>query len=127
MSSSPPVEESAQMRTWAARRRAAGIMGVVGLAYFGVLMSETDHMIFLTDDAVAAALGGVTLLLYLVWRHRTSLGDLKRHTDVFTGLLVFAFALKTVWILVESGDPGAFGDDIPAVFFVIALLVNRFA
>lgn len=126
MSSPAVADEPSEIRLWAGRRRAAGIMGVIGLAFLGVVTSETDQMIFITDDVVAAVLGGITLLLYLAWRHKTSLADLKKHTNVFTGLLVAAFALTAVWILVERGDPGAFGDDIPAVFFLIAVLANRF-
>ncbi|MDG7028472.1 MAG: hypothetical protein JRN16_08700 [Nitrososphaerota archaeon] len=126
MGSPAVADEPSEIRLWAGRRRAAGIMGVIGLAFLGVVTSETDQMIFITDDVVAAVLGGITLLLYLAWRHKTSLADLKKHTNVFTGLLVAAFALTAVWILVERGDPGAFGDDIPAVFFLIAVLANRF-
>ena len=126
MGSPAVADEPSEIRLWAGRRRAAGIMGVIGLAFLGVVMSETDQMIFITDDVVAAVLGGITLLLYLAWRHKTSLADLKKHTDIFTGLLGVAFAVKVVWILVERGDPGAFGDDIPAVFFLIAVLANRF-
>lgn len=102
-------------------------MGVIGLAFLGVAMAEMDPPIFVTDDVVAAILGIVTLLLYFVWRNKTSLGDLKKQTNIFTALLVVAFLVKSIWIFVEIGDPDAFGDDVPAVFFLVAVLVNRFA
>lgn len=120
------MNETSEIRRWAGRRRAAGIFGAVGVVFFGTILGELDHPIYITDEVVVGALGTATLLLYLTYRKRSGLSDLKRHTNIFTVLMAIAFAGKIAWYFVESGDPDAAGDDLGAIFFLVTILLNRF-
>lgn len=40
--------------------------------------------------------------------------------------MALAFLVKTMWLFVEMGDLGAFGDDVTAIFFLVVVLLNRF-
>jgi heme/copper-type cytochrome/quinol oxidase subunit 4 len=118
-------QEPNEIRKWAGRRRAAGIIGAVSLAFFGTTMAELDKPIYVVDDIVAGVIGLIVLLLYLVYRNKTSIGDMRKQANIFTTLLVVAYAVKFAWLFVELNDPDAMGDDVAAIFFLLAVILNR--
>jgi hypothetical protein len=101
-------------------------MAVIAISFSGVITTELDHPIFAIDDITATVLGALVLVLYLVWRKRDNLGDLKQDTNLFTAILGVAFLVKFIWLFVEIGDPDAFGDDATSIFFLVAVLLNSF-
>jgi hypothetical protein len=119
-------EETKEIRRWTGRRRAAGIIGGVSLAFFGTAMAEiAGNPIYTVDDFVAATIGLIVLLLYLAYRNKISIGDLRKQANIFTALLVVAFTVKFAWIFVELHDPDAMGDDMAAIYFLLAVILNR--
>jgi hypothetical protein len=88
-------------------------------------MAELDKPIYVVDDIVAGVIGLIVLLLYLVYRNKTSIGDMRKQTNIFTTLLVVAYAVKFAWLFVELNDPDAMGDDVAAIFFLLAVILNR--
>ena len=113
-------------RKWAGRRRAYGIIGAASLAFFPVLLAELDHPIYIIDDLGVAILGAIVLLVYLALRKKVSIANLRKQTNLFAALLIAAYALKFAWLFIEIGDPDASGDDMSAIFFLVAVIANRF-
>jgi apolipoprotein N-acyltransferase len=118
-------EDIAEIRKWAGRRRAFGLLGALNLAFIGAGFAEMDHMTYTVDDFALAVLGVVVLLIYLAGRNKTSVGDMKRHTNIFFAILFVASIIKVAWLFIEMGDVDAVGDDMSVWFFLAATIANR--
>lgn len=120
-------EDISVIRSWAGKRRGTGIMAALAGGYIGAIMQEMDHVVYVVDDLVIGLVGAIVLILYLIWRKHGDVNSLKRDTNVFSALLLFALLIKIIWLFgVEIHDPDAIGDDIPSIYFLIVVLLNRF-
>jgi len=118
-------EDTAEIRKWAGRRRAFGLLGALNLAFIGAGFAEMDNMIYTVDDFALVVLGVIVLLIYLAGRNKTSVGDMKRHTNIFFAILLVASIIKVAWLFIELGDVDAVGDDMSVWFFLAATIANR--
>ena len=121
------TEDTTVSRRWAGRRRAYGLIAAVSLSFAPVGIGEfADNPIFIADDFIVTGLAIFVLVAYFLWRKKVSVSDLKKQTNIFAIALIVAYVVKLVWLFVESSDPTDAGDEMPAIFFIVALLLNRF-
>jgi hypothetical protein len=119
------VEDIAQIRKWASRRRGFGLLGAINLAFIGAGFAEMDNMTYTVDDFALVALGAVILLIYLAGRNKNSIADMRRQTNIFFAILLAASIIKVAWLFVELGDVDAVGDNMSVWFFLAATIANR--
>lgn len=113
--------------SWAGRRRAYGLIAAVSVGFLSSGIFEfADNHIFIVDDLIVTGLGIFVLVAYFLWRKKVSVSDLKKQTNIFAVALIVAYVVNLVWVFVESSDAAHVGDEIIAIFFLVALLLNRF-
>jgi amino acid permease len=109
-------------------RRRLSIIGYATalVASIFTITGEDDIFLHALDDYAIVTLSIVALILFLVWRKKDSLADLKRLNNIS---LVIALVLLVFVIFAftqEINDAEDFGDDPAQLIFLILLIVNRF-
>jgi hypothetical protein len=108
------------------RRRVFTIISVWLLVLLEVAMMEGDELLHAFDDYSVVAIAAITIILVFMWRHKTSLAELKKQTNIITALFVVGLAVKLFAVIVEASDAADFGDEIPLFVLMIIMVVNRF-
>jgi hypothetical protein len=110
------------------RRRVFAFFSVAIALVFAVdaILVESDTFTFALDDFVLVGLSILALVVLVVWRNRRSLSELRSQHNVIAVLFVIALLFKIYGIVVESGHPDDFGDEIPGLLILVITILNRF-
>jgi hypothetical protein len=87
---------------------------------------ESDTFAFALDNYVLVGLSILTLVLVAVWRNKRSLGELRSQHNVIVVLFAIALLFKIYGIIIESGHPDDFGNEIPGFLILVVTVLNRF-
>ena len=90
------------------------------------IVVESDNFMFALDDYGLVGLSILALVLVGVWRSRRSLSELRSQNNIIVVLFVIALLFKIYGVVVESGHPDDFGDEIPGLLILIVTVLNRF-
>ena len=90
------------------------------------IVVESDNFMFALDDYALVGLSILALVLVGVWRSRRSLSELRSQNNIIVVLFVIALLFKIYGVVVESGHPDDFGDEIPGLLILIVTVLNRF-
>jgi hypothetical protein len=123
---SNPTDEAKLVTKFLGRRRVFAIVSVWLLVLLEVAMTEGDELLHAFDDYSVVAIAVITIILVVAWRHKSSLAELKKQTNIMTALFVVGLAVKLFAIVVESSDAADFGDEIPLFVLMVIMVINRF-
>ena len=118
--------EKSVLKEHGRRRVFVFFWGFVIVAISGVITEEMDMTLHVADDYVDIIAAVIVLALYLMWRNKTALADLKKANNIATVFAVVLVLATIFAITQEIGDPTDFGNEIPTLFFGVFMLVNRF-
>ncbi len=119
-------EEKALTREFGRRRVYIFVSAWLLLALGGVINEESDIFLHALDEYVIFALVVIAAILFVIWRKKQSLSELKKQHNIIWILFVVALVFKVYAIYVEAADPTDFGNEIPIFILLILTLVNRF-
>ncbi len=120
------AEEKTLRRELGRRRVYIFVSAWLLLALGGVINEESDIFLHALDEYVIFALAVIAAILFVIWRKKQSLPELKKQHNIIWILFVVALVFKIYGIYVEAGDPEDFGNEIPIFILLILTLVNRF-
>jgi dolichyl-phosphate-mannose--protein O-mannosyl transferase len=120
------AEEKTLRRELGRRRVYIFVSAWLLLALGGVINEESYIFLHALDEYVIFAIVIVAVLLFVLWRKKQSLPELKKQHKIIWILFAVALVFKIYAIYVEAGDPEDFGNEIPIFILLILTLVNRF-
>lgn len=120
------AEEKTPRRELGRRRVYIFVSAFLLLALGGIINEEADIFLHALDEYVIFALVVIAAILFVIWRKKQSLSELKKQHNIIAVLFVVALLFKIFAIYVEASDPEDFGNEIPIFILLILTLVNRF-
>lgn len=109
-------------------RRRLSVIGYATalVATIFTVTEEDDIFLHAIDDYAIVTLAIVALIIFLVWRKKESLGDLKRLNNISLVIAVVLLVFVIFAFTQEINDVNDFADDPAQLIFLILLIVNRF-
>jgi hypothetical protein len=122
----PAVAGEAELRHQLARRRVFVFFFAFTLvALLPTMLGESDQLTHIADDVILVALAIIALAIIGAWWRRDTVAGLQQTHNAVLTLLIIALIVQIGAIYIERNDPSDFGNEIPSLFFILAMIINR--
>ncbi len=116
-----------QVKEMARQRFYLFIYAITIIAFLPQINVEfTFNNIFPIDDILSVILGAAAIAYLALNRAKRSQAEIKKTNTVAFVLGVVILLLSLVALVIEAGEPEAFGNEPPSLIISILLIVNRF-
>lgn len=119
-------DENTLRRELGRRRVFIFVTAFLLVALGGIIREESDIFLYALDEYVMLVVVVVAAVLFVVWRKKQTLPELRKLHNIVTVLFIIALVFKVAAIFIEANDPEDFGDEIPIFILLVLTLVNRF-
>jgi hypothetical protein len=121
------VPTNGQLTWLLGRRRVFAFFAAFTIVALGdVLFGELDKLTHAFDDIVIVILMAVVLGVIGSGLRKTSVLQLSRQQNIVLVIVIVALIIQIVAFPIEMKDPMDFGNEIPVLLLLVAMIVNRF-
>lgn len=120
------MTDSATIKQLGRRRVFVFFFGFALVAIANTVTEENDILLHVVDDYADILIAVVALAITFIWWKRNSLSALRKLNNILAVFAVLLILATIFAITQEINDPTDFGNEIPTLFFGVAMLINRF-